>query len=276
MARAGEESGSLPDALSVVGEQMERAEELTRKVKGAMIYPAIVVTAIIIVGILMLIYVVPTLTKTFTSLGVAVPLTTRIIVGISDVMTAHTALILGMLGVFVAGATGFVRSKRGGALIVTGALHLPVVGELVRETYAARTARTLSSLLASGVPVLHALSITKEVVRARPFARVIEEAEARVKKGEALSARLYGDPAAIPGFKLLDGRASYGIGLETGQLSAPTALKIAAMAIVMEQGASALPHGAVQASIVGAVIGIAFVAMIEWIKAVFRHAAQER
>src|SRR3989344_5204427 len=79
MARAGEESGTLADSLGKSALQMERTEELIKKVKGAMIYPAIVVTAIIIVAILMLIFVVPTLTATFTSLGVEVPLSTRVI-----------------------------------------------------------------------------------------------------------------------------------------------------------------------------------------------------
>ena len=188
MVRSGEESGSLADALAVVGLQMERSEELIRKIRGAMIYPAIVITAIVIVGILMLIYVVPTLTSTFTSLGVQVPLATRIIVAISDFMVAHVTLVLLMLIALVIGGIAFVRSRRGSAIVLSVALPLPVIGELVRETYTARAARTLSSLLSSGVPVLDALSITKEVVRAEAFARVVAEAEEHVKKGELLSA----------------------------------------------------------------------------------------
>jgi len=198
MARAGEESGSLADALSVVALQMERAEELTKKVRGAMIYPAIVVVAIIIVAILMLIYVVPTLTNTFTSLGVKVPLTTRAIVALSNIITGHLVLVLGGILAFIAGAIAFVRSSRGSALIVTLALHLPVIGDLVRETYSARTARTLSSLLAAGVPVLDALGITREVVSAKAFSAVVEEAQGRVKKGDPLSAPFAEHPTLYP------------------------------------------------------------------------------
>lgn len=187
MVRAGEESGSLVEALSVVALQMERSEELMRKVKGAMIYPAIVITAVICVGILMLIYVVPTLTATFTSLGVQVPLATRIIVALSDFMVNHIALVLLVIAAFVASGIVFVRSHFGGKLILFVALHLPVIGELVRETYAARASRTLSSLLSASVPVLDALAITKEVVHAPAFANVLAEAEERVKKGELLS-----------------------------------------------------------------------------------------
>ncbi len=187
MARAGEESGSLAGSLSAVALQMERSEELSRKIKGAMIYPAIVMTAVVIVGILMLIYVVPTLTATFTSLGVEVPLATRIIVALSHFILAHATLVFLTLALLVAGGVVFVRSRPGGRAVLAVALHLPVVGELVRETYTARTARTLSSLLSAGVPVLDALSITREVVHARAFANIVEEAEIHVRKGEPLS-----------------------------------------------------------------------------------------
>jgi len=187
MAKAGEESGSLTDALNVVGVQLERSEELTRKIKGAMIYPSIVITAILIVGVLMLIYVVPTLIATFESLGVALPLTTQIIVAVSNFMVAHSIIVLGGIALVVAGGIAFVRSEEGSALVLRGSLRLPVIGELVRETYTARTARTLSSLLSASVPVLDALAITKEVVRADLFTAIITEAEEHVKKGEPLS-----------------------------------------------------------------------------------------
>lgn len=188
MARAGEESGSLADALSIVGLQMERAEELIRKIRGAMIYPSIVISAVFIVGVLMLIYVVPTLTSTFTSLKVKVPLATQIIVNISNFMQAHVVFVLTAIVLFVVGFIAAVRSRPGSRIVLAGALHLPVIGELVRETFTARAARTLSSLLTSGVPVLDALAITKEVVGAESFANVIAEAEEHVKKGEPLSA----------------------------------------------------------------------------------------
>ena len=187
MTKAGEESGALADSLLSVALQMERSDELTRKIRGAMIYPSIVISAVIMVGILMLIFVVPTLTSTFSQLGVKVPLATQIVVALSNFLVSNIVLVLIGMVVLVVGGVAFVRSRRGGAIILLGSLYLPVINELVRETYAARAARTLSSLLASSVPVLEALSITKEVVGAVPFARVIEEAETHVRKGELLS-----------------------------------------------------------------------------------------
>lgn len=187
MTRAGEESGSLASALTIVGIQMERMEELVRKIKGAMIYPSIVIIVIIIVAILMLLYVVPTLTSTFTELHVELPLATRVIVATSNFMVAHVIAVFIGLVAFVMGGVVFVRSRTGSNIVLAGALHVPVVKELVRETYTARAARTLSSLLSSGVPVLEALAITKDVVHADAFANVVAEAEERVKKGELLS-----------------------------------------------------------------------------------------
>jgi type IV pilus assembly protein PilC len=188
MVKAGEESGSLADSPLVVALQMERSEELVKKIKGAMIYPAIVITAVLIVGVLMLIYVVPTLTKTFTSLGAQIPIATRIIVALSNFMATNVTLVFATLVVLIVGSILFVRSKIGNRIVLSTALHLPVIKELVRETYAARASRTLSSLLAAGVPVLDALAITREVVHAEIYAAVVREAEMRVKKGELLSA----------------------------------------------------------------------------------------
>ena len=96
-------------------------------------------------------------------------------------MVAYAPFVFAALIAFVVGTIAFVRSRRGSAIVLAGALYVPVVGELIRETFAARTARTLSSLLSAGVPVLNALSITKEVVRDNAFARVIEEAEETMK-----------------------------------------------------------------------------------------------
>ncbi|HCR52431.1 TPA: hypothetical protein DIV48_02160 [Candidatus Kaiserbacteria bacterium] len=215
MVQAGEESGSLAESLTVVALQMERSEELVRKIKGAMIYPAIVITAIVVVSVLMLIYVVPTLTKTFTALGVQIPLATRIIVALSDFMVAHISLVLLSLVALVLGTVAFVRSKIGARLVLAIALTIPVLNELVRETYAARASRTLSSLLSAGVPVLQALAITREVVHAEAFANVVEEAQAHVKKGELLSAA-FAEHARLYPILMSDMLA---VGEETGKVA---------------------------------------------------------
>jgi type IV pilus assembly protein PilC len=215
MTKAGEESGSLADSLTIVGVQMEHSEALARKVKGAMIYPSIVISVIFIVAILMLIFVVPTLTGTFKELGVKVPMATQVIVAVSDFMVAHMIIVLLGVVALVVGGILFVKSRVGNKIILAISLHLPVIGELVRETYTARASRTLSSLLSSSVPVLDALAITKEVVRAEAFANVIGEAEEHVRKGEPLSEAFASHPELYP---ILMGDM-LSVGEETGKVS---------------------------------------------------------
>jgi type IV pilus assembly protein PilC len=135
----------------------------------------------------MLMFVVPTLSNTFKELGVELPLATRIIVGVSDFMAGNIALVLALVVAFFGGFIFFLRSKVGGKVTLFLSLRIPVIGELVQETMSARAARSLSSLLSSGVEMLSALSIAGEVVGDNSFGKVVKEAEERVRKGEPLS-----------------------------------------------------------------------------------------
>ncbi|HEY0948369.1 MAG TPA: type II secretion system F family protein [Candidatus Paceibacterota bacterium] len=200
MTKAGEESGTLAESLSVVARQMEKAFNLQKKVKGAMIYPMIILTAIVIIGVLMLIYVVPTLSNTFKELGVELPAATKAIIDTSDFMASNAFLTMGILIAVFAGIFFFVRSKPGARIVLMLALRMPVIGELVRETMSARAARSLSSLLSSGVEMLSALKISGEVVGDNSFGKVLREAEERVRKGEALSASFIDHPKLYPVF----------------------------------------------------------------------------
>ena len=128
MARSGEESGSLADSLAVVGTQMEHAEELVRKIRGAMIYPAIVIVAVVIVTILMLIYVVQTLTATFEALNVELPLSTRVIVALSNFMVGNAVITLAAFILAFLGILLFVRLRLGRRAILAVALCLPLAG----------------------------------------------------------------------------------------------------------------------------------------------------
>jgi type IV pilus assembly protein PilC len=200
MTKAGEESGKLSETLNVVAKQMDTSYTLTKKVKGAMIYPSIILFAIVVIGILMLIYVVPTLSSTFRSLGADLPLTTRVIVAVSDFMVHNVILVLVALVLVAFGIFAALRSAKGKRALMFASLHMPVIGELVKETYSARAARTLSSLLSSGVEMLTAISITHEVVGENVFGGVLAEAEDVVRKGEPLSASFIAHEKLYPVF----------------------------------------------------------------------------
>lgn len=187
MVRAGEETGGLSEALAVVAVQMERTHALVKRVRGALIYPSIVVCAMVGIGILMLIYVVPTLSSTFKELGVALPPTTQFIISASDFLLTHTlqALLYGLLFALVMAA--LLRSRPGRRGFEYLLLRIPIIGGIVKETNAARTARTLSSLLSAGVSALPALSITRDVVQNSFYKDVLAEASTSVEKGQPLS-----------------------------------------------------------------------------------------
>ena len=215
MTKAGEESGNLANTLAVVARQMETSHNLTKKIRGAMIYPAIILIAIAIIGVLMLIFVVPTLSSTFASLNVELPLSTRIIVGASDFAKNNIILVFGIMLAVGGGLYAGLKSMAGKRALLTLSLHLPVIGELVRETYSARATRTLSSLLSSGVEMLTAIAISAEVVGDNRFGAVLTEAEGRVKQGEALSASFIGHPKLYPVFV----SEMAAVGEETGKLA---------------------------------------------------------
>jgi type II secretory pathway component PulF len=187
MVRAGEESGSLAESLQTLAVQMERSNTLMKKIKGAMIYPIIVMTVMVVIGILMMIYVMPQITGVFKGMQMDLPATTQFLILASDFMVNYTVIVLaGLIGGII-GFIYFLKTKIG--KIVTSWIipKLPIIGTLAKETNSARTARTLSSLLSSGVDVLQSIEITKEVLQNVYYKEILNNAALRVEKGTALS-----------------------------------------------------------------------------------------
>lgn len=215
MVKAGEESGKLAESLRVVSQQMERSSNLTKKIRGALIYPSIVVIAMIGIGILMLIYVVPTLAATFEEAGAKLPATTQAIITVSNFLVSNTLLAIGG---FVAAVTVLImaaKSPQGRYALNWFFLRMPVIRGLIMETYSARTARTLSSLLSSGVDFIYSLTITREVVGNPFYQKVLAEAEAAVGKGEGISKTLTKYPNLYPPMVA----EMVAVGEETGRLA---------------------------------------------------------
>jgi len=215
MVRAGEEGGTLADALAILALQMERSSTLKKKIKGAMIYPSIVVIIMILIGVLMMIYVVPTLTATFKEMNATLPMSTQVIMVTSDFLSMHPFIALGSFAGIVFGFLSFMRTpfgRRGFDWLVT---RLPVIGTLAKETNAARTARTLSSLLASGVDVVNSIMITKDVLQNSYYKEVLADAAVRVEKGSPLSDVFVENQQLYP---ILVGEM-ISVGEETGQIS---------------------------------------------------------
>ena len=215
MVRAGGESGGMSEALQLLAIQMERASNLKKKIRGAMTYPGIVLTIMVIIGIIMMVYVMPSITETFKKMNVDLPASTEALIATSDFMAANTALSLAILLVTVFGFIYSLRTRIGKRIFHYVWLHLPVIGTMVKEVNSARTARTLSSLLSSGVDVMLALNITKEVVQNVYYKPVLDEARAAVESGQPMSSVFMKHENLYPVFvgEMLQ------VGEETGQVS---------------------------------------------------------
>ena len=187
MVRAGEEGGNLAESLQTLAVQMERSSNLKKKIKGAMMYPYIVVIVMIIIGVLMMIFVMPQITSMFKDMGTDLPATTKFLIALSDFFSQDTILAVGSILGFFAAITYAVKSKPGKIATSWLVPKLPVIGTLAKEMNSARTARTLSSLLNSGVDVIQSLEITEDVVQNVFYRNIIRDARARVEKGSALS-----------------------------------------------------------------------------------------
>lgn len=215
MVRAGEEGGDLPNALQIISDQMERSYSLKKKICGAMLYPSIILVAIVVIGILMMIYVVPSLSATFAESGAELPASTQFIINISNFLVQYTVLAIGGIVCAVALVYAVLRTPPGRRATDFAFLRTPAVGGIVRQINAARTSRTLASLLSSGVDMITSLGIVADVVQNSYFRAVIKEAEAGVGKGETLSSSFVKHENLYPAFV----GEMMAVGEETGQLA---------------------------------------------------------
>lgn len=200
MVHAGEQSGSLAESLKVIARQLESSYQLTKRIRGSLMYPSVIVLAMVIIAILMLIFVIPTLMKTFTELNVELPITTRIVLGISNAFQNHGLLVIIIL-VIIGVCTYMWSKKQSGKRVIHAALlKIPIIGSLVQEVNAARTARTLSSLLEAGVDVVESVHITETVVQNLYFKDVLKVAGEAIKKGDLMSVVFGRYPKLYPVF----------------------------------------------------------------------------
>jgi type IV pilus assembly protein PilC len=187
MARAGEESGNLANSLSEVGISLEKSYALTKKIKGALVYPAVIASAMVVIGILMFAFVVPTLAKTFKDLGVALPASTKFIVALGNFFSNYLILSFVLLIGIVVGIVYLFKANFMKKYIDLFILKIPIVGNLAKQLNTARTARTMSSLLLSGVSITRAIEVTQDVVQNVYYKKVLDQAKTAVEKGTPFS-----------------------------------------------------------------------------------------
>ncbi|MBI2474555.1 MAG: type II secretion system F family protein [Candidatus Taylorbacteria bacterium] len=215
MTKAGEEGGNLSGALKNVAGQLERIYYIKRKVRGALMYPAVIVCLIVVVGILMFTIVVPKLTAAFEDVKMELPWSTQMIIFLSNFMKDH--YIISLLIAFGVGSLIWflAQTPKGRRFFDFVFIKFPLIGPMVVEVNAARAARTLSSMLVSGVDVIEAISITSDVVQNSYFKEVLDKAKETIQKGSPLSTTFAEGTVYPPFFTEM-----VAAGEETGNMSA--------------------------------------------------------
>jgi type IV pilus assembly protein PilC len=193
---SGETSGTLDAALERIATQQEKDAEILSKVRGAMVYPAIVVLVMLLVIGFMIVKVLPQVQVLYDGLGGnnELPILTRVLLAISHFVTTFwwvILIVLGLLGFFT---TRWVRTLGGRSAVDKFKMKAPILGHLFMKVYMARFARTAQTLIASGVPLLQVLDITAKSINNVHIEGSIRRAAEKVKGGKALSETLTGDP----------------------------------------------------------------------------------
>lgn len=190
MVRSGEAAGNLDAVLLRLADFQDAQQALRSKVSGALTYPLIMmVLGTIVMGILMVV-VVPKITSVFEDLGKALPWNTELLIFIADLLGSYWWALVALAGLAYWGWRRWVRKPKGRSVVDRLKLRLWLVGPLTRYVAVARFARTLATMLASGVPVLTALEIVKKVLNNTVLEKVVEEARDAIREGESIAAPL--------------------------------------------------------------------------------------
>jgi len=190
MIAAGEAGGILDDILMRLAQYIEKADALKRKVQGAMIYPAVVLTVALGATCFMLIFIIPTFAKMFTDFGGELPLPTAIVLGMSKFLrTFWWVMALAITGAVI-GIQKWYTTDLGQKKIDGFLLKMPVLGDVLLKGAVARFTRTLGTLISSGVPILQGLEITARTAGNRVISDAIMSARASIREGETVGAPL--------------------------------------------------------------------------------------
>lgn len=190
MVRAGETSGNLGLVLERLADFQEYQVKVRGQIFSALAYPAIMITASMGIIVYLFISVVPKLQKVFTSLKVALPWYTQGLINISEFLQSKWYVVAIVCGMIYYGFKTWYKTESGRYKVDTFSLKVPIIGGIVLRTNVSKFTKTLSTLLGSGVPIIVALEITKNVISNKPIADAVGEAKQQVQEGESLAATI--------------------------------------------------------------------------------------
>lgn len=187
MIKSGETSGKLDEVLEYLADQEEKDYDLISKIKGAMIYPIFIMSGLVVVGIAMMIFVIPQLTSMLTASGAALPISTRILIGSSEVMRNYWWALLIAAVAIGAGLKYGLATPAGKNLADHFKIKLPVFGTLFKKIYLVRFTQSLATLVVGGVPLTDALKIVSEVVGNEAYKSLIDQTIKEVEDGNSVA-----------------------------------------------------------------------------------------
>src|SRR6059036_2839374 len=187
MVAAGEAGGILDTILLRLAQFLEKNDAIVRKVKGAMIYPAVIFSVAGIAVSVLLIFVIPTFQNMFASVNLELPLPTRIVIGLSNLLKNYWWAFLASMGAIVFGINRYYQTAPGRLQIDGMLLRLPVLGDVLRKSAVSRFTRTLGTLISSGVSILDGLEITARTAGNMVIHNAVMESRASIAGGETIA-----------------------------------------------------------------------------------------
>lgn len=198
LIKAGEAGGVLDKILNRLSDNMEKDQEFKGKVKGALIYPVIIVIGMVIVSFIMMVFVVPRLTSLYTDFGAELPTPTKILIGASTFAVRFWPLTIGLLGLGIFGFRYYRNTPEGRHRLDALVFKVPIFGELQRKVILTELTRTLSLMVGAGVPILEGLSVTAEVITNVIIKDALVDAARQIEKGFPIAFSFAKHPEAFP------------------------------------------------------------------------------
>lgn len=190
LVRSGEASGHVAESLSYLADQLEKDYDLRSRVRSALTYPLFVLSALIIVGVLMFKFVLPSLVSVLKEQGGELPLVSEILIGITDYFQVYWWVILLLMASAVIGVRFYIQTDSGRYLWDKFKMGIPVVGDILEKIYLARFSRNLATLTTGGIPIIQSLKIVSEIINNVIYRDILLEAAEQVTNGKTISESL--------------------------------------------------------------------------------------
>ena len=192
--KAGEVSGTMGKSLIYLADHLEKDYNFRSKVKGAMIYPALVIVSVIGVFILMTVFIMPQLVEILEGSNVEPPTVTKIAIGLSNFMQHYWMLLIGLIAGLIIGIRVYSKTEEGKSIFDNLYLKIPWVGTFLKKIYLTQFSENLSTLIAGGLPIAQSLEVSGKIVGNDVYQKIILEARDKVTKGESITAVFSGYP----------------------------------------------------------------------------------